>query len=116
VALKGPITTPIGKGMRSVNVALRHALDLYACLRPAKLYAGMPTFHKQVDIVIVRENSEDLYAGIEYDAGTPEVQELIAWVKNHGGRTIRPDSAISLKPISAGASERIVRAILENPL
>ena len=113
VALKGPITTPIGKGMRSVNVALRHVLDLYACLRPAKLYAGMPAFHKQVDIVIVRENSEDLYAGIEYDDGTPEVQELIAWVKNHGGRTIRPDSAISLKPISAGASERIARFAFE---
>jgi len=113
VALKGPITTPIGKGIRSVNVALRHALDLYACLRPAKLYPGVPARYPNVDLVIVRENSEDLYAGIEYDDGTPEVKELIAWVKQHGGKTIRPDAAISLKPISASASERIVRFAFE---
>lgn len=113
VALKGPITTPIGKGFRSVNVALRHALDLFACVRPAKLYAGVPARHEAVDLVIVRENTEDLYAGIEYDDGTSEVRELIAWVKAHGGREIRPDSAISLKPISAGASERIVRFAFE---
>ena len=113
VALKGPITTPIGKGIRSVNVALRHALDLYACLRPVKLYPGVPARYKSVDMVIVRENSEDLYAGIEYDDGTPEVKELIAWVKAHGGETIRPDAAISLKPISDSASERIVRFAFE---
>jgi isocitrate dehydrogenase (NAD+) len=113
VALKGPITTPIGKGMRSVNVALRHALDLYACVRPAKLYPGVPALYKKVDLVIVRENSEDLYAGIEYDRGTPEVKELIAWVKQHGGKTIRPDAAISLKPISATASERVIRYAFE---
>ena len=113
VALKGPITTPIGKGMRSVNVALRHALDLYACVRPCKLYAGVPSHYKNVDLVIVRENSEDLYAGIEYDDGTPEGKELIGWVKAHGGKTIRPDAAISLKPISATASERIVRYAFE---
>ena len=113
VALKGPITTPIGKGIRSVNVALRHALDLYACVRPAKLYAGVPSHYKNVDLVIVRENSEDLYAGIEYDDGTPEVKELIGWVKAHGGKTIRPDAAISLKPISDSASERVVRYAFE---
>lgn len=113
VALKGPITTPIGKGIRSVNVALRHALDLYACVRPAKLYPGVPAHYKKVDLVIVRENSEDLYAGIEYDDGTPEVKELIAWVKAHGGKTIRLDAAISLKPISATASERVVRYAFE---
>jgi len=113
VALKGPITTPIGKGIRSVNVALRHALDLYACVRPAKLYAGVPSRYKKVDLVIVRENSEDLYAGIEYDDGTPEVKELIAWVKAHGGKTIRPDAAISLKPISATASGRVIRYAFE---
>ncbi|MBI3312289.1 MAG: isocitrate/isopropylmalate dehydrogenase family protein [Candidatus Omnitrophica bacterium] len=113
VAIKGPITTPIGKGMRSVNVALRHALDLYACVRPCKLYPGVPSRYKNVDLVIVRENSEDLYAGIEYDDGTPEVEELIAWVKAHGGKTIRPDAAISLKPISATASERIIRYAFE---
>ncbi|MBI3318041.1 MAG: isocitrate/isopropylmalate dehydrogenase family protein [Candidatus Omnitrophica bacterium] len=81
VALKGPITTPIGTGIRSVNVALRHALDLYACVRPARLYPGVPSHYAEVDLVIIRENSEDLYAGIEYDDGTPEVRELIAWVK-----------------------------------
>ena len=113
VALKGPITTPIGKGIRSVNVALRHALDLYACVRPAKLYAGVPARYPSVDMVIVRENSEDLYAGIEYDDGTPEVKDLIAWVKAHGGKTIRPDAAISLKPISAFASERIIQYAFE---
>ena len=113
VALKGPITTPIGKGIRSVNVALRHALDLYACVRPAKLYPGVPARYKNVDLVIVRENSEDLYAGIEYDDGTPEVKELIAWVKAHGGKMIRPDAAISLKPISATASERVIRYAFE---
>ena len=116
VALKGPITTPIGKGMRSVNVALRHALDLYACVRPAKLYAGVPSPYKKVDLVIVRENSEDLYAGIEYDDGTPEVKELIAWIKAHGGKTIRPDAAISIKPISATASERVIRYAFEYAL
>ena len=113
VALKGPITTPIGKGIRSVNVELRHALDLYACVRPAKLYPGVPARYKGVDLVIVRENSEDLYAGIEYDDGTPEVKELIGWVKAHGGKAIRPDAAISLKPISETASERIVRFAFE---
>lgn len=113
VALKGPITTPIGKGMRSVNVALRHALDLYACVRPCKLYLGVPSRYKNVDLVIIRENSEDLYAGIEYDDGTPEVQELIGWVKAHGGKTIRPDAAVSLKPISTTASERIARYAFE---
>ncbi len=113
VALKGPITTPIGRGIRSVNVALRHALDLYACLRPARLYPGIPSRYKQVDLVIVRENSEDLYAGIEYDDGSAEARELITWVHAHGGRAIPPDAAISLKPISAGASERIVRFAFE---
>ncbi len=116
VALKGPITTPIGKGIRSVNVALRHALDLYACVRPAKLYPGVPAHYKKVDLVIIRENSEDLYAGIEYDDGTPEVKELIQWVRAHGGKAIRPDAAISLKPISATASERIVRFAFEYAL
>lgn len=113
VALKGPITTPIGKGIRSVNVALRHALDLYACVRPCKVYPGVSTRYEKVDLVIVRENSEDLYAGIEYDDGTPEVKELIAWVKAHGGKTIRPDAAVSLKPISAFASERVARYAFE---
>jgi len=116
LALKGPITTPIGKGIRSVNVALRHALDLYACLRPTKLYPGVRAWHPQVDLVVVRENSEDLYAGIEYEQGTPEVKELIDWVGKHGTKKIKPDSAISLKPISPSASERIARFAFEYAL
>jgi len=100
VAIKGPITTPIGKGMRSVNVGLRHALDLFACVRPCRLYPGVRTHYNQVDLVIVRENSEDLYAGIEYDKGTDEVKELISWVNKNSPKKILEDSAISLKPIS----------------
>lgn len=116
VALKGPITTPIGTGIRSVNVGLRHALDLFACVRPCRLYPGVRSRYDRVDLVIVRENSEDLYAGIEYDDGTAETRELIAWVNAHGGRQIRPDAAVSLKPISAFASERIVRYAFEYAL
>ncbi|MBI1953148.1 MAG: isocitrate/isopropylmalate dehydrogenase family protein [Candidatus Omnitrophica bacterium] len=116
VALKGPITTPIGTGMRSVNVGLRHALDLYACVRPCRLYPGVVTSYRQADLVIVRENTEDLYAGVEYDRGTPEVQELIAWVKARGGKTIRPDSAISLKPISETGTRRVARYAFEYAL
>jgi len=116
VALKGPITTPIGTGFRSVNVALRHALDLFACVRPCRLYPGVASCYTKVDLVIVRENSEDLYAGIEYDDGSAEVKELIGWVKSHGGRTIRPDAAISLKPISASATERVARYAFEYAL
>src|SRR5215510_14366571 len=78
VALKGPITTPIGTGFRSVNVALRHELELYACLRPCKTYAGVRSRYSDVDIVIVRENTEDLYAGIEYEAGTESAEQVIA--------------------------------------
>ncbi|PIQ81703.1 MAG: isocitrate dehydrogenase [Candidatus Omnitrophica bacterium CG11_big_fil_rev_8_21_14_0_20_64_10] len=115
-AIKGPITTPIGKGIRSVNVGLRHALDLYACVRPCRLYPGINSRYDRVDLVIIRENSEDLYAGIEYDDGTPEVKELIGWVKAHGGKTIRPSAAVSLKPISAEGSERIIRFAFEYAL
>lgn len=113
VALKGPITTPIGTGIRSVNVALRHALDLYACVRPCKWYEGVPAPHQGVDLVIIRENSEDLYAGIEFDDGAPETQELLQWLEAHQPKKIRPDSAISIKPISRTASERIVRYAFE---
>jgi isocitrate dehydrogenase (NAD+) len=104
VALKGPITTPRGGGFRSVNVALRKALDLYACLRPCKHYTGVRTRFENVDLVVVRENTEDLYAGVEFEPGTPEAKQVIALA---GGR-IRGDAAISIKPISAFASERIV--------
>ena len=113
VALKGPITTPIGTGIRSVNVALRHALDLYACVRPCRWYEGVFSPHRGVDLVIIRENSEDLYAGIEFDDGAEETQELIRWLEQHQPKKIRQDSAISIKPISRHASERIVRYAFE---
>lgn len=109
VALKGPITTPVGSGFRSVNVALRKALDLYACLRPCKWYPGVRSKYTNIDLVVVRENTEDLYAGIEYPSGAPETEEFIKFVNERKKIVIRPGSGISLKPISAAASERIVR-------
>ena len=109
VALKGPITTPIGAGFRSVNVAIRQALDLFACVRPAKSYAGVKSRFKDIDLVIVRENSEDLYAGIEFQEGKPETAALIAQIQKDTQKSIRYDSGISIKPISRFASERIVR-------
>ncbi len=109
VALKGPITTPVGTGFRSVNVAMRKILDLYACLRPTKWYPGVRSRYTDVDLVVVRENHEDLYAGIEYEARTPEAAEFIKFVKDHKNVNIRANSGISLKPISSYASERIVR-------
>lgn len=111
VALKAPITTPVGTGFRSVNVYLRQALDLYACVRPCKHYKGVRTFFEstRVDIVIVRENTEDLYAGIEFERGKPETAELIADIQRLNGKRIRPDSGISIKPISIEGSKRIVQ-------
>ncbi len=109
VAIKGPITTPVGKGFRSVNVALRKALDLYACLRPCKFYEGVRSRYPEADIVIVRENTEDLYAGIEFQRDTDECVKAIACIEELSGATIRRDSGVSIKPISVSASERIVR-------
>ena len=109
VALKGPVTTPVGKGFRSVNVALRQALDLYACLRPCKSYQGVPSRYQNIDLVVIRENTEDLYAGIEFQKGTDESIELIDFIANVGRKRISPDSGISIKPISEGASRRIVK-------
>lgn len=109
VALKGPITTPIGSGFRSVNVALRQELGLYACVRPCKLYPGVKTPFTQVDLVVIRENTEDLYAGVEYPAGSKEAEKIIALSNGK----IRNGSAISIKPISANASERIVHFAFE---
>src|SRR5687767_10734429 len=109
VALKGPITTPIGTGFRSVNVALRHELGLYACLRPCKTYPGVRSRYEDVDIVVVRENTEDLYAGIEYEAGTDEAESVISTLNGLQPKQIAPGSGISVKPISAAATERIVR-------
>jgi len=109
VALKGPITTPIGTGFRSVNVAIRKELDLYACLRPCKSYPGVKSRYEDINLVVVRENTEDLYAGVEYPAGSPEAAQIIALSQ----KKIRPDSAISIKPISKFGSERLVRFAFE---
>jgi isocitrate dehydrogenase (NAD+) len=109
VAIKGPITTPIGKGFRSVNVALRKALDLYANLRPCKSYAGVRSRFEDIDLVVVRENTEDLYAGVEFDLNTPEVKELLEEFKKLGGYTLRTDSALAIKAISVTGSRRIVK-------
>jgi len=113
VALKGPVTTPIGTGFRSVNVALRQILNLYACLRPYKVYPGIRTPFKGVDIVVVRENTEDLYAGIEFARGDPGTRRLLDLVREAIGRDIERDSAVSLKVISQTASRRIVRFAFE---
>jgi len=113
VAIKGPITTPVGKGFRSVNVALRKQLDLYVCLRPCKYYEGVKSRYPEADVVIVRENTEDLYAGIEFERGTDECEQARKAIEELSGATIRPDSGISIKPISEFASERIVRFAFE---
>ncbi len=113
VAIKGPITTPVGTGFRSVNVALRKQLDLYACLRPSKYYEGVKSRYPGVNIVIVRENTEDLYAGIEFASGTDENAKIIEQIQQLSGQQIRPNSGISIKPISRQASARIVRFAFE---
>ena len=108
VALKGPITTPIGSGFRSVNVALRQELDLYALVRPVKAYKGARNLRDDLDFVIVRENTEDIYAGIEFERGTPDADHLISEISTLAKKKIRPDSGLSIKPISVSGSERIV--------
>ena len=113
VALKGPVTTPVGSGFRSVNVALRKELGLYACLRPCKTYPGAPSLYKDVDIVIVRENTEDLYSGIEFERGTPEAARLIKLISETKGETVREDSGLSMKVISETGSRRIVKFAFE---
>ena len=109
VALKGPITTPVGTGFRSVNVALRHELELYSCVRPVKAYRGARNLREDLDFVIIRENSEDLYAGIEFEKGTPECRNLLEEISTLSRKRIRPDSGLSIKPISVSGSERIVQ-------
>ena len=113
VALKGPITTPIGTGFRSVNVALRHELGLYACLRPCKTYPGVRTRYENVDVVIVRENTEDLYAGIEFESGTADAVQAIEALNGLQPKQIALDAGLSIKPITAEASERIIRFAFE---
>jgi len=116
VALKGPITTPIGTGFRSVNVALRKELDLYACVRPCKSYKGVRSKYENIDLVIIRENTEDLYAGIEFEKEKDETIELIDFIEKKSQKKIRKDSGISIKPISVFGTQRIIRYAFEYSL
>jgi isocitrate dehydrogenase (NAD+) len=109
VALKGPIETPAASGLRSANLALRQELDLFANVRPCRRYPGVPSRYDQVDLIVVRENTEGMYTGLELEHDTPEAEALISFIAATQGRTVRPDSGISVKEISAPASERIVR-------
>jgi len=109
VALKGPITTPVGSGFRSVNVALRQELELYACVRPVKAYKGARNLRDDLDFVIIRENSEDIYIGIEFEKGTTECRNLLEEISTLSRKRIAPDSGLSIKPISVSGSERIVQ-------
>jgi len=109
IALKAPITTPVGTGFRSINVHLRQHFNLYACLRPCKSYKGVRSRYENIDLVVVRENTEDLYAGIEFEKDTDAAAELIKWINQHSDRKIRPDSGISIKPISVTGTEQIVQ-------
>ncbi|MCU1459525.1 MAG: isocitrate dehydrogenase [Actinomycetia bacterium] len=116
IGIKGPLTTPIGGGIRSLNVALRQILDLYACVRPVRWFEGVPSPVKRpdlVDMVIFRENTEDVYSGMELEEGTPEVAKLIEFLHDAYGWTIRPDSGIGIKPVSETGSKRLIRAALD---
>jgi isocitrate dehydrogenase (NAD+) len=114
VTLKAPITTPVGTGYRSINVHLRQTLDLYACLRPCKSYKGVRSRYDHIDLVVVRENTEDLYAGIEFEKGKDDTAEIISWINQHSDRKITEDSGISIKPISVRATDRIVSFAFEH--
>lgn len=115
VAIKGPLTTPVGGGIRSINVALRQIFDLYACIRPVKYYEGVhsPLKNPNVDVVIFRENVEDLYAGIEWQSGSKEVKKLLEFLKDVMGVELRSDSGIGIKPMSAFGSKRLVRMAIQ---
>jgi isocitrate dehydrogenase len=116
IGIKGPLTTPVGGGIRSLNVALRQIMDLYVCLRPVRWFQGVPSPVKnpeKVDMVIFRENTEDVYAGKELEEGTPEARKLIRFLRDEYGWEIRPDSGIGLKPISETGSKRLIRAAIE---
>jgi isocitrate dehydrogenase len=119
IGIKGPLTTPVGGGIRSLNVALRQILDLYVCLRPVRWFAGVPSpvrHPEKVDVVIFRENTEDVYAGLEVEAGSPEAARLAAFLRDEMGWEIRPHSGIGIKPISESGSKRLVRAALRYAL
>ena len=116
VAIKGPLTTPVGGGIRSLNVTLRQELDLFACVRPVKYYAGTPSPVKRpqdLDVVIYRENTEDVYAGIEFKAETPQTKNLIKYINKISGKNIRLDSGIGIKPMSKFGTERLVKKAIE---
>ncbi len=118
-AIKGPLTTPVGGGFRSLNVTLRQVLDLYACVRPVKHYAGVPSpvsAPEKVDMVLFRENTEDVYSGIEWQSGSEEVAKLIDYLKSELGKEVRPDSGIGIKPISPTGSKRLVRKAVQYAL
>jgi isocitrate dehydrogenase (NAD+) len=112
-SLKGPITTPVGSGFRSVNVALRQELDLFAAVRPARHYPGLPSRHPGVDLVTIRENTEDLYRGIEFERGTPETARLRAALLDLAGYRVPDDAGVTVKPISITGTRRVVRYALE---
>ncbi len=119
VAIKGPLTTPVGEGIRSINVGLRQELDLYACVRPVKYINGIPSpmlRPSEVDMIIFRENTEDVYMGLEWKAGSSTAQKIIDLVKSEDGRDIRPDSGMGLKPISRFGTRRLVRMAIEYAL
>ena len=113
VAIKGPITTPVGSGFRSINVALRQGLDLFAAVRPARSLPGVPTRHGTVDLVVIRENTEDLYQGVEFAAGSPQAEALREELRRLADFDIRPDAGVTLKPISVAGTRRIVRFAFE---
>jgi len=116
IGIKGPLTTPVGGGIRSLNVALRQILDLYVCLRPVRWFDGVPSPVKHpeaVNMVIFRENTEDIYAGLEVEAGTEEAKQLIAMLERHFGWKIRPDSGVGIKPVSETGSKRLIRAAIK---
>jgi isocitrate dehydrogenase len=119
VAIKGPLTTPVGGGIRSLNVALRQLLDLFACVRPVRYITGVPSPVRRpedLDVVIFRENTEDVYAGIEWKSGSPEVGRLISFINDELGKKIRPDSGIGIKPISPFGTKRLVRKAIQYAL
>jgi len=119
IAVKGPLTTPVGGGIRSLNVALRQLMDLYVCMRPVRYYPGVPSPMKRpelLDVVIFRENTEDVYAGIEWKAGTPEAQKVIGFINAEFGKKISPESGIGIKPMSARASKRLIRRAIQYAL
>jgi len=116
IGIKGPLTTPVGGGIRSLNVALRQIMDLYVCLRPVRWFTGVPSPVKhpeKVDMVIFRENTEDIYAGLEVEEGTPEAKKLIGMLKDAFGWEIKPDSGVGIKAVSESGSKRLIRAAIQ---